>query len=604
MKIRILLSFVLLSSSAAAEEGVFLSLTRSAEPAAELPTQRSVVTREELVRAGARHLGEALDLVPGVVFVKNGTLGNMTTLKLRGATTSNQVQILIDDQPVGGVAVQNVDLSQIPVDDIERIEVVRGGSSVLYGANAMGGVVNVITRRHPGGVPQTTLRAEGGSYFTQVYHGQITAGSGRASGAVSVGKQTTDGFQRNSDSDGMNVTARGEATVGEKARVFGAVSRVDNETGVPNGTPVSLGEWDGVREREPNDPTGRVAQKTTRARAGASLPLGEWAVLSPSIHHGVLSYRSYNTAFPSDRQERITGGDLRLRTVSGSTLGVSYERDERQADGETDSHVTDWGAYAQQEWRWGRLSMNPALRMDAHGTFGHTYNPRLGLVYRLTEGWKLSATAARSFRAPTFLDLYYPGYSNPQLNPETAWTYDGGLEFQTENFSFRATGFFHKIRDRIALNPSFIPENQPRAEISGAEWEMFYRAGPLHTRTSYAYTRAIGTAYGSDVHQGLRLTPRHTAAQEILLDLPRRWSLRNGLRYVHSQYSNDGDQGSKLPSFTLWNMGLAKKILASEFYVSVDNLTNKHYAESIAFGQLFPQPGRTVRAGVSIRFAN
>ncbi|MBK8574481.1 MAG: TonB-dependent receptor plug domain-containing protein [Elusimicrobia bacterium] len=88
------------------EDEVFLSLTRSAQKEGSLPSQSSIVTREEIERSGARNLGEALNLVPGAVFNRSGTLGNRTTLRMRGATTSNQVQILVDDQPVGGISHQ------------------------------------------------------------------------------------------------------------------------------------------------------------------------------------------------------------------------------------------------------------------------------------------------------------------------------------------------------------------------------------------------------------------------------------------------------------------------------------------------------------------
>ena len=152
------------------DEGLFLSLTRKGESKEVLPSQRSVVTREEIVRSGARNLGEALNLVPGAMFNRTGTLGAQTTLRLRGVPTSNQVQVLIDDQPVGGVSIQNVDLSQIPVSDIERIEIVRGGSSVLYGANAIGGLVNVITRRHREKTPVTNLAASWGTYNLSLIH--------------------------------------------------------------------------------------------------------------------------------------------------------------------------------------------------------------------------------------------------------------------------------------------------------------------------------------------------------------------------------------------------------------------------------------------------
>jgi outer membrane cobalamin receptor len=262
------------------EEGVFLSLTRTQAALDDLPAQRTVVTRADLERSGAKNLADALESVPGAVFNRTGTVGSLASLRLRGVPTSNQVLILIDDQPLSGVAVQNVDLSQIPVGNIERIEVVRGGSSVLYGANAIGGVVNVITRRPAPGPVKTRLTTEWGSFFTQTYRGEIGKATDRQSVYVSAGRDLSEGFQKNGDSDGIHVTGRAGGR-GARGGVVLSVARIDNETGAPDGTPVPLGEWNGERERAANDPDTRVAQKITRARLSGDWPWANGAPCCP-----------------------------------------------------------------------------------------------------------------------------------------------------------------------------------------------------------------------------------------------------------------------------------------------------------------------------------
>jgi vitamin B12 transporter len=591
------------------DEGLFFSLTRKGESSASLPSQRTVVTKEEIERSGARNLGEALNLVPGAVFNRTGTLGAKTSLRLRGTPSSNQVQVLIDDQPVGGIAVQGVDLSQIPVNDIERIEIVRGGSSVLFGANAIGGLVNVITRKHREDIPVTNIGMSYGSFNSQMYQGDFGVATESLEGFVSAARTLTDGFQENSDYDGINVSGRGAYSFGEGNNVSLNISRVDTEVGTPVATPVPLGEWDGKKEQEALDTTSRVDQKHTRARLKADLLLGGWAVLKPMIFLGQTAYQYSSLTYPSDHQDKVNGTDVHLQTIYGTVLGGSYERDEHEASGESAVHVTNWGLYAQQDIQWGSLKIDPAIRMDQHSTYGNTYNPRVGLVWKALKDLKVSATAARSFRAPTFLDLYYPGSSNPNLNPETAWSYDTGLELSGRNGNgFRLTGFYTKIEDRIVF--ASIPINEPTAELSGVELELFNRYKMLTSRISYAYTRAIGTSQGSSKNETLSRTPRHTAAQELLLALPNKWTVRNGLRYVDDQYEKNGENGLKLPSFTLWDMGITKKVLSMEVTFAVDNITDKHYAESIGYDNVvyaahhIPQPGRTYRFGVTMRFLN
>lgn len=587
------------------EEGVFLSLTRTQAALDDLPAQRTVVTRADLERSGAKNLADALESVPGAVFNRTGTVGSLASLRLRGVPTSNQVLILIDDQPLSGVAVQNVDLSQIPVGNIERIEVVRGGSSVLYGANAIGGVVNVITRRPAPGPVKTRLTTEWGSFFTQTYRGEIGKATDRQSVYVSAGRDLSEGFQKNGDSDGIHVTGRAGGR-GAHGGVVLSVARIDNETGAPNGTPVPLGEWNGKREREASDPDNRVAQKITRARLSGDWMLGEWGTLLPSAFMSGHAYENFGGAFPSDHFERTAGGELRLRAVAGWTVGGSYERDTRTGSGgETPTHVANWALFAQQEWKAGPVGLTPAVRFDQHSDFGNITNPRLTAVFRATERWRFSASAARSFRAPTFLDLVYPGFSNPQLRPEVSWSYDAGLEWGgTHGRYARATGYFAKITDRIVADftTGFVPYNRPRSELSGAELEAGARWGVLRARTSYAYSRSVGNSTTSSDYRPTRLAPRHVATEEILWETLSGWTWRNAVRYVHKQFSGDGETGSKLPSFTAWNMGLTKRILAARAWVSADNLTDKHYAESVGSSGFNPQPGRTFRAGVTIEF--
>lgn len=590
------------------DEGMFISLTRTGKSPASLPSQRSVVSREEIQRSGAKTLGEAMDLVPGVVINRTGTLGNQTTLRLRGVPNSNQVQILIDGQPAAGVGVQNVDLSQIPTTDIERIEIVRGGSSVLYGANAMGGLVNIITRRHREKNVTTDLSASYGSFKTQSFSGQIGGASEKYDGFLSAARTLSDGFQENSDFDGINVSGQAGMVVGQGGKLSVNMTRTDNEVGTPSGTPIPLGEWDGNREIKSITPNDRAIQKTTRARMNALFPVGEWGVVEPSIYFAQSAYlNKYFSEYGDgqyDSQEKSKGAEVQIQSAHGTTLGGSYQRDDQQTTGDVHAHVVDWALFANQDIQLGPLYVNPALRMDQHSTFGNTFNPRVGLVWGATDGLKLSGSAARSFHAPSFQDLYYFQSSNPNLQPETAWTYDAGLEKDLSNGNgVRATGYYTRIRDRIAKKGT-IKVNESNAELSGLELEMFNRISVFQGRTVFAYTRSIGNSVASSEYKPLAFTPRRTASQELTASLPNRWMLRNFLQYVDRQFQEDGETGPKMPSYTLWNFGVLKSILSAEFFVGVDNITDKHYVGSVSYGTFYPMPGRTYRMSVSIRFLN
>ncbi|MBU2567396.1 MAG: TonB-dependent receptor plug domain-containing protein, partial [Elusimicrobia bacterium] len=128
------------------EKDAFITLTRKPQPMAELPANMSVITSKEIEKSGARNVSEAIENLTSINIAEYGTLGSQTSVRIRNST-SEQVLVLMNGQPINGVSFGSPNLTFLPADSIERIEVVRGASSVLYGANAVSGVINIITKK-------------------------------------------------------------------------------------------------------------------------------------------------------------------------------------------------------------------------------------------------------------------------------------------------------------------------------------------------------------------------------------------------------------------------------------------------------------------------
>lgn len=611
-----------LGQTARADEPVFLSVTREETPMDRLPSNISVITPEDIEAMGAKTLDEVLGILPSVDVTRTGSLGTFSTVRMRGVPSSGQVQILVDDQPLGGVSLQFVDLSQIPLDNVERIEVVRGGSSVLYGANTMGGVVHIITKRHTAEQPTSMIGIEGRSYQTQIYRAEIGGQGHGFDGTFNASRYFTDGFQENSDSDDIAVSGKGGYTFPNGGNISLALARTDHDVGDPQGTPVPFDQWDGDREREAIDPNGRVEKNTNTGRLKIVWPLGPVNV--ESMFYGYTQdyiLRASAGAAPFvDRNDVILGNDTRFYLPGKLLLGASYERDEQLPEGGPNLHSTNWGAYLQKTITAGSLDILPALRLDQHSAFGNTWNPRLSLVYRVSDDWKLSTNAGRSFRAPTLVQLYqdfpaFPPFSGPfngnrGLQPETAWTYDLGTQHQLgDKIDLGVTGFYTRISDRIYGTNDPAPAantnlNGPSAELSGAEVELTHRMGRVVSQGNYTYQRALGNSAAFSHFLPLAFTPRHMANHRLTVNMRAGWSLINVVQYVHKQYSQDGEQGVKLPSYGLWDVRLTKKILAAEAFFAVNNLTDKRYAETVTFGNLSPPPARNFSGGLTIRFTD
>ncbi len=613
---------------AAGDDDVFMSLTRSEEPRDRLPTNISVVTAAEIRAAGAQTVSEALTLLPGVNVQRTAVPGAFSTVRLRGVPSSNEVQVVVDDEPLGGVSLQNIDVGQIPVEDIDRIEVVRGGASVLYGANTIGGVIHIITKKAAQGPAKSDVGYEAGSFGTQVQTASLGKKGKQDDGWVGARRYHTDGFQNHSDGHGTTVSANAGHSFENGARL--AVEGYRNELSFndPQGTLVPLDQWDGKKELTPVNDQARFEESENRLRVRGNLPLGRAGsvqALGYAAHSYYLADDPLGPSYPFPSPEfyqtdkNIGGTDVRFLLAGGITAGVAYELDQIRVKGNPQYQAEDEALYLQWTGGLGPVDFLPAARYDHHSAFGGTLNPRFTAVLHAAPKVDLSANVARSFRAPDLLQLHqdYPSFAsvhNADLQPETAWTYDAGVRLKPSSSAFvQLTGFLTRFQNLMAFSQNPFPAlnmpiNAPRAQTSGAELEAQGRWGSLSSHASYTYQRTVKNALDRSTRLGVALTPRHTAAWQTTWEAGAGWAVTEGLQYVDKRFETDGDNGRKLPSFTLWNMRISKRLLGAEFFLAAEDLTNKRYVESVGFDNMTfaptwtALPGRTFKGGVTLRF--
>lgn len=611
-----------LSGSAQAVEPLFTTLTRRPTPRRHLPPNVSVITAEEIDDLGAKSIDEVLDILPAVDVSKSGSLGSFSSVRVRGVPTSNQVQVLIDEQPIGGIGIQSIDISLIPVDDIERIEVIRGGSSVLYGPNAVGGIVHIITKKQPESPWSASVGAETRSFDTTIGSVRAGARADRMDVFVTGGAFDSDGYQENAWVEDRYASANAGFTFKNGARISADVSYDDREQGNPSGTPVPFSEWDGEREKEATTPDSEIAKTTQRSRLQLAVPAGDVLIRS-LVYRNEDDYtlRSTPTGAPDSRFENvILGQDIRAHLGAGVTAGVAYERDERESLGQNPHHAANLGVYLQRQFSLGSWHLTPAVRWDEHSAFGTEVNPRLAAVYEINDAWRIGGSAARSVRAPTLVDLFIelrnpPAFAafdyagNPDLEPEIAWTYDVGVNYEPASFlEAELTGFFTRLRDRIVNVDSdangFVDTaaNVSRAEIAGAEAVLRFTTGPLRHEANYTYLRAKGTTATSSAFVPLRLTPKHALNYIARWRIAKRLNLVNVVRHVGAQFEFDGDGGDRLRPYTLWDARIEAEWRGYRAFAGIHNITDRIYADSFTFGNHVPMPGRNYRAGVSLAF--
>jgi outer membrane receptor protein involved in Fe transport len=598
-----------------------MTLTRTAYSENDLPTSVDSVTPEEFHTFNAQNAGEAVSHEAGVQTLPIGQLGSLITAGIRGST-SEQTLVLIDGRPVEGVGLGSADLSEIPTESIDHIEIIRGGASALYGPNAMGGVINVITKRGLNG-PSGEAGFEIGSYGREVYRANFGSRTGPLDYFLFGNLQNESGFRDNSDARDHNIGGNTGLSMGTAGKLLFDVSSYHSDTGVPGqiypGIPTN--QYNNSIEKIATTPAARQTTDTNYLRTSYILPLPMDSLMTLRAFGSQreVTYDDPENFVDSDRHELSHGGEAQFSLPHGLMVGGNFIHDrEDSSDLITPSNtfihwVENWGLFAEDTFRYDRFTLIPSGRYDHNSQFGDTKNPRVQLIADALSWLRLSGSAARSFRAPTIDELYYPFTSfgtfdgvqfsyqgNPNLQPERAWTYDAGFEVHPDSFSFRATYFRANVTDLIqtTTDPASTTVNIGTARRQGAEIQIKHVINEyFRDDWNYTYLENIGIPVGYTDFVPLAYSPRHTVNYLATITPVRNWSLDSTVRYVGTRFTDNDENGTKLGSMVFWDLRLSYVWRLAKAYIGVNDVTNRRYEEQPGY----PLPGRTFYGGINLK---
>ncbi|MGH7035040.1 MAG: TonB-dependent receptor plug domain-containing protein [Stellaceae bacterium] len=613
-----LLSFLALvrfdSSSARADDSapgavtlppLVVGATRLPTPETQLGGSVTVITGADIERKQERTLPEILQDVPGLNVVQTGGPGGTAAVFMRG-TNANHTKVLIDGIDVGDPSSGDgsFDFSQILASDIERIEVLRGPQSGLYGSDAIGGVINIITKKGSGPA-KLKGTIEGGSFDT------VNQAAG-ASGSVSRFNYAFDfGHYHSGD------TPVTPANLVPPGRTVSSDS-YDNKT-------VSTKLGAGLTD---NFDLGLVARYVdTALRSTGDDLLGPESVPSDSDNrelftrgtgHLVLfdgafdqtlgiGYTNYRRrvfdpngapAMPSyfrgDRVKLDWQGNIKIVQGQVVTLGAEHQLDEINDSSPVQAQMTNDAGFAQLQSSFGERFFNAlSLRYDSNDRFGGKATYRVAPAFLIPEtGTKLKGSVGTGFKAPTLDELFdsFPQFGffpNPDLKPETSLGYDFGFE-QTvldKRAQFGATYFHNDIDNLIAINDLGTTfENVGHATTNGAESFVSYKPwDPLTVRADYTYTVAK-----DDVRdRALIRRPKHKASFNAAWKVTEKLSLSATVLYVGPWFDvNRADtvSGLKTPGYTLVNLAGSYDLgHGLTGFARINNLLDRHYQDPIGF---------------------
>jgi len=589
-----------------------VTATRVEEPLEQIGASVTVIPEEVLRAQEYRSVEEALRAVPGVEVQRSGSPGKLATVRIRGAGPT-QVQVLIDGVRVKSVTTGDFDFSDLSLDDVERIEVVRGPQSTLYGADAIGGVINIITKRGRG-APSGFVDLEAGNYDTYRERAGLSGAVGPWSFSLGVSRLDSGGQFPNDEHDLTSVNGR----VGYALPNRGEVALVGRYSDGHRGIPFRTVFPDFSRTREQDDRFGLLSLEWRQ-------PWTAWYdhALRLSAVRSTLTFRDPASTF--ERRSDIETGrrevdwlhHLRLGTLDTLTAGFEYRTEEGTNKG-TFSETTDtWAVFGQNELRlFERLFLTGGVRYDHNSAFGDATTGRAGVSYliRATDT-RLKGSWAEGFRAPTFNELFFPAtfppcpaFGNPDLRPERSESWDAGVEqhLWQRRIRLAATYFRNDFDDLIQatlVDPEdfcFQARNVGRARTQGVEAEA--SVAPLDgllLAVAYTYTDTEDRATGMPLR---RFAPHRwaiTAVYEPIAGL----TLSGEVLIASSQFEGVGVPRND--GYTVVNASAAYRLpwrwgplSAVTLHLKVQNLLNEEYAEVSGF----PALGTHVVAGVRAAF--
>ncbi|MBL4743327.1 MAG: TonB-dependent vitamin B12 receptor [Cycloclasticus sp.] len=583
---------LLLSSACAYAEinnDLIVTATRTAQSVDDTLASVTIITRKDIERLQIRSVQDALQGVPGITIANSGGAGKATSIFLRG-TESDHVLVMIDEVKLGSVTTGSTAFQHLPIEQIERIEIVRGPRSSLYGSEAIGGVIQIFTRK--GGGDLTPSFSMGTGRYNEYNASAGLSGGGKdgwfsfnASGIDTQGFNACNG----KPSPGGAGCYTTELDKDAYRRVSGSLRagyHFDNGLELDAYVLRSKGnsEYDGSSTNE---------AESVQQIQGATVRFSPMEIWQLTLAAGRSQDESDNfkdsqfkSRFNTERDSISLQSDFYIANNQLLSLGIDYQNDKVDSTKVySETSRDDKGVFAQYQINFSTHDLQVSLRQDDNEQFNKHTTGSFAWGYALAKQLRLTAAYGTAFKAPTFNELYYPGYGNSTLEPEESRSVEFGLSGAAGIGSWSLSVYQTDIDQLIAYDSNiYAPANIAQARIRGIEAVYATRFNGWIINSNLSLLNPENRASGSN--RGNILARR--AQQSLRLDIDRQfvnYSLGASLLAQGRSFNNLGNT-KRLDGFATLDLraeyGLAKNWLLQG---RIENLLDKNYQTADFYNQ-------------------
>ncbi|MCU6663732.1 Vitamin B12 transporter BtuB precursor [compost metagenome] len=572
-------------------DSLVVTANRVEQPANTVLAPNSVVTREDIERWQAKSVVEVMSRLPGVDIAQSGGMGANSSTFIRG-TESRHVLVLIDGIPLNNAGISNSpDLSQIPVSLIQRIEYIRGPRSALYGSDAIGGVINIITGRDK---PGAEISAGVGSKGYQTYDGSFQQVLDKTK--ITMGGNYT--YTRGFDIDAQDAPRQPDRDGFMSKSLFGSIEQqiTDNLSGFVRGLGYdNRTDYDGYEHYDANFMVDGMpdTRQLYSQNWDTGLRFNQGIYQSQLVAgYGRSKDQNYDPAkgryassATMDDVKQYTAQWLNTITVGHGNIGagLDWQKQKTQAgtgylDNGYDQRNT--GVFLSALQQFDSVTLEAAARNDDNSNFGNHNTWQTSAGWEFIDGYRIIGSYGTAFKAPTMSQIHSASYGNPDLKPEESKQWEGGFEGLTGPVNWRVSGYRNDIDNLISSDPrTFRYYNVDKARIKGIEATAQFDTGLVGHQISYDYVDPRNAKTNEVLARRSKQQVKYQLDMQVW-DLD--WNL--AYRYLGTRYDVSYDPNTftservKLGGVSLWDLAVSYPV-TSHLVVrgKIANLFDKDY---------------------------
>jgi vitamin B12 transporter len=562
-----------------------VSVARNKLPQEILPGSATIIDSAQIEQKKYLNVEDMLRGELGLDVVQNGPTGANTTVFMRGAGSSSTL-VLIDGVQINSNTTGSFNFANILLDNIDRVEILRGPQSTLWGADAVGGVINLVTKKGKG-KPTHRFTFEGGSFSTFKETLSSSGGFESFDYALSASRLDTEGFSSanerrgNSEDDGYENTSlslraglyfhEDNGRVDVIARYIDSRNEFDNFSGGPvDGPPFSLTE-------------------SIYLSAPVSYLFTPWweAKLTPSYAKEDLKSRQQtfpdsdiiSTTYTIDLQNTFTIGEY-FKLIAGG----EYQNRKGENKGNFEKVLENKSGFMQAIMNYeDQLVLTAGFRYDGNNSFDNALTHKFEAAYKFkSTGTRIRAAQATGFRAPTINDLFFPGFSNPGLAPEESESWEAGFDQTLFDgaVTLSSVYFNQDFENLIQFSfATFRPENIAKANSKGVETS-------LHVELPQNFVVNINHTWTDAFDLATNVRLRRRAKHKVQANISHTWNkkLETLIGITHKSGIVDGSAGNTMPFVTVRGVVNYKVCESLNIFVRGENIFDEEYEEIVGYG--------------------